>query len=166
MYFQSLLFLNSSFYLPYLLASPPFCPVLSLFCSLSSLCDIESMVYSVVFFFFLVTYVRAGGFRSLADFSPSLLSSFPPSSLSHFPFPILTCVLPWFCLRVLWLYTQRWRQGETDRERGSIFLLFCLVHMFIVVELPEIDLKAVTTALDSDRESSPMNTVVPLLNTT
>ena len=36
--------------------------------------------------------------------------------------------------------------------------------MFIVVELPELDLKAVTAALDSDRCPSATNTAVPLLN--
>lgn len=99
--------------------------------------------------------MRAGGFRSLAGFPPSLP---PPLSfpLSH------TNVCSSLALFKGSLVVHS--EMETGREEGSVFLLSCLVHMFIVVEPPETDLKAVTAALDSDRESPPVNTAVPLLN--
>lgn len=64
-------------------------------------------------------------------------------TLSLFFLPILErhllmYVLSWLCLRSL-LVIQSKRKN---------FFLFCLVHMFIVVELPETDLKAVAAALD------------------
>lgn len=48
----------------------------------------------------------------------------------------------------------------TFRE-GELFLLSCLVHVFIVVALPEMDLKVAAAALGLDRVSSAANTAVP-----